>query len=94
MKYGVYSYRDNKTSFGQIWYDHNDEAAKRGFAMMMNTPSGIMGFAPADFDLFRIGTFDSDNGQLVPDWPIVYLCNGNAVIERSVSDEKPECESK
>lgn len=93
MKYGVYSYRDNKTSFGQIWYDHNDEAAKRGFAMMMNNPSGIMGFAPADFDLFRIGTFDSDNGQLVPDWPIVYLCNGNTVIERSVSDEKSECES-
>lgn len=93
MTYGVYSFRDNKTSFGQIWYDVSDEAAKRGFAMMINNGDGIMGFAPSDFDLFKIGEFDSQNGQLDPIWPIEYLVNGNAVLERSVHVEKSEGES-
>ena len=93
MVYGVYAFRDNKTSFGQIWNDHNDESAKRGFAMMINNADGLMGFAPSDFDLFKIGEFDSENGQLSPVWPIEYLVNGNAVIERSFSNEKQECKS-
>lgn len=94
MVYGVYAFRDNKTAFGQIWCDSSDEAAKRGFSMMINNGDGIMGFAPSDFDLFKIGEFDSDNGQLTPCWPITYLVNGNAVIERRVVPvEKPESES-
>ena len=36
MTYGVFSARDNKSSFGQIWYDRSVDAAKRGFAMMVN----------------------------------------------------------
>lgn len=80
MTYGVYSFRDNKTSFGQIWYDHSDESSKRGFAMMVNNPDGIMGFSPSDFDLFKIGEFDSETGQLDPVWPIEFLCNGRAMV--------------
>jgi len=79
MTYGVYSFRDNKTSFGQIWYDRSDEAATRGFSMMINN-DGIMGFAPSDFDLFKIAEFDSETGQIDPVWPIEYLCNGNSVL--------------
>lgn len=86
MTYGVYAFRDNKTSFGQIWTDRSDEAAKRGFAMMINNPDGIMGFAPADFDLFKIGEFDTETGQLDPVWPIEFLVTGTAVI--GVKNEK------
>lgn len=78
MIYGVYAYRDNKTSFGPIWHDYNDESAKRGFSMMMSKIDSIIGFAPADFDLFKIGTFDSDTGRLDSVWPIEFLISGTA----------------
>ena len=80
MTYGVYSFRDNKVGFGQIWYDANDEVAKRGFAMMMTNSDGIMGFAPGDFDLFKIGEFDSETGQLDSVWPIQFIVSGRAVV--------------
>lgn len=76
----VYSFRDNKTSFGQIWFDNGDESAKRGFAMMVNNPDGIMGFSPSDFDLFKIGTFDTETGRLDSIWPIEFLVNGRALV--------------
>lgn len=85
MTYGIYSFRDNKTQFGQIWCDSSDEAAKRGFAMMINNGDGIMGFAPSDFDLFKIGEFDSEDGQITSVWPIEFMMNGNAAIERRVT---------
>lgn len=95
MVYGVYGYRDNKFAFGPIWNDANDEVAKRGFAMMMNNGQSIMGFAPADFDLFKIGEFDSETGQITSIWPIQFICNGRAVVnpkfeERIVENEKSE----
>lgn len=80
MIYGVFSYRDNKSSFGQIWYDRSVDAAKRGFAMMVNQPDGIMGFAPSDFDLFKIAEFDSVTGQLDPIWPIEFIVNGRDLL--------------
>lgn len=79
MTYGVFAYRDNKTSFGPMWTEQSEEAAKRGFAMMINNPQGIMGFAPGDFDLFKIGEFDAETGQLDPVWPIEFIVNGRAV---------------
>lgn len=95
MVYGVYAFRDNKTSFGQIWNDYNDDSAKRGFAMMMVNSNGLLGFAPQDFDLFKIGEFDSETGQLDPVWPIQYLVGGNAAFMEGVklSNAKPESES-
>lgn len=80
MTYGVFSYRDNKSSFGQIWYDRSVDAAKRGFAMMVNQPDGIMGFAPSDFDLFKVAEFDSETGQLDPIWPIEFIVNGRDLV--------------
>lgn len=79
MTYGVYSFRDNKTSFGQIWYDRSDDAAKRGFSVMIGNDVMMRQFS-SDFDLFKIAEFDSETGQIDPVWPIEYLCNGNAVI--------------
>lgn len=93
MIYGVYAYRDNKTFFGQIWNDYNDESAKRGFSVMMSNNDNIMGFSPADFDLFKIAEYDSENGQITPVWPIMYLMSGNAAFQRSViEDEKQSSE--
>ena len=62
MKMPVYSYRDNKVGFMSPMIDQNDDSAIRGFSYAINNREGIMGFSPADFDLYQIGVFDSDTG--------------------------------
>lgn len=66
MKYTLYSIRDRKSHYGAIFMDENDEVAKRGFAMSLGNASSIVGFAPSDFDLYALGTFDSSVGTVVP----------------------------
>lgn len=64
MKYPVFSYRDNKVGFGMPVIDQNEAAAIRGFSYAVNGRDGIMGFSPADFDLYKIGVFDSEKGTI------------------------------
>ena len=64
MVFGVYSIRDKYTGFMQPSLDVNDQAAVRNFANAIKSANdgSIMAFAPADFDLYKLGTFDSDKG--------------------------------
>lgn len=80
MLYPVYSYRDNKYKFGMPIVDQNDETAIRGFAFAVNNRQGIMNFAPADFDLYKIGIFDSEKGTLEPVVPIQLIVSGSSVV--------------
>lgn len=79
-KYPVYSYRDLKVGFGQPQIEANEPAAVRGFSMAINNSQGLMGFAPSDYELFRIGEFDSDVGTITPVQPIVQVCTGSQVF--------------
>lgn len=80
MKYPVYAFRDVKTQFGQPYIEQNEDAAVRGFGLMMNNPDSVMKFSPGDFDLYHIGYFDTDSGLIeglqVPE----FIVNGKSVI--------------
>lgn len=66
MKYAIYSYRDVKAGFGSPMCDISDETAIRGFSYAVNNRDGIMNFSPKDFDLYKIGTFDTVKGVITP----------------------------
>lgn len=80
MKYPIYSYRDAKAWFGQPMIDNNDESAIRGFAYAINNATGIMSFSPSDFDLYKIGIFDSEKGTVEPVQPIQLVVSGSSVF--------------
>lgn len=80
MTYPVYSVRDLKGDFYSPRIDQNDESAIRWFSMTVNTPETLTNFAPADFQLFRIGTFDSEIGLISPLNLPVLLISGNEVF--------------
>ncbi len=80
MIFPVYSYRDKETGFGSPIVESNDNTARRGFSMQMNNPNSLMNFSPADFDLYKIGTFDPDTGKLASDGVPVLICSGASVI--------------
>lgn len=79
MKYPAFSIRDLKAdSFGFPYFDTNEQTAKRGFAYQINN-NDIMGFSPADYDLYQVGAFDMEKGVFdkfdVPE----FVCSGNSV---------------
>lgn len=81
MIYNVYSIRDQRSGrFMQPMNDINDQTAKRGFSQAVNSPSGIIGFAPKDFDLYRIAEFDDEKGQYNPLEVIDLICNGASLV--------------
>ena len=75
MKLNIYSVKDNLSNFMQPFYLQNDELAKRAFANTINSeePSQIK-TNYADMNLYRIGTFDDDTGEIVGQ--IEYLGKG------------------
>lgn len=65
MIYGVYSMRDKHIGFLEPRLDVNDDSAIRNFAAAINNAprESIIAFAPGDFDLYKLGTFDSVKGS-------------------------------
>lgn len=76
MKYPIYCVRDNKVGYEpSLLLDMNDASILRGFGFQINNRNGIKSYSPADYDLFKVGYFDTESGQLesiVPE----FLTNG------------------
>lgn len=66
MKFGIYSLRDAKTGFLQPTFEISDAVAKRNLAHAVESEVGLLYTHGSDFDLYRIGEFDSDSGRLIP----------------------------
>jgi len=61
----LYSVYDSKSSsFCNPFSEQNDQTALRSFTFAANDPSLDIGRYPADFTLFRIGSFDFESGTI------------------------------
>lgn len=80
MKYPIYTYRDTKVGFLMPQCDQNDGTAIRGFSYAVNNNEGMMNFSPKDFDLYKIGEFDTDTGVIIPEATPILVCSGSSVI--------------
>lgn len=76
----LYAIRDIHSGFMQPMVDVNDETAKRNFAYMINNNPGVIAFRPADFELYLIGSIDSESGLLAPLVPCEFIVNGASVV--------------
>lgn len=80
MKKYVYAVRDNKVGFLTPTVEDADAIAIRAFAFSVNNSGGIVGFAPSDFDLYRIGCYDTETSVISPEVPPVLICSGGSVF--------------
>ncbi len=64
MKYNIYSIRDVHTGFMSPAIDQNDACAVRNFDHAAKQTQSLMYSHTKDYDLFCIGTFDSDTGSI------------------------------
>lgn len=83
MKSVVVSMLDRKVGFGAVNVVINDEVAKRQFGFALNQ-SGIPNYAPADFELYKIGYFDDKTGLIEPCNPIELICTGMEVFQNEM----------
>lgn len=79
MIYPIYAVRDLMTGFMSPTVDMNDVSAARNFTHAVKTSDGVMHTNPSDFDLFRVGSFDTETGQIDSVWPIELITSGGDV---------------
>ncbi len=87
IKYGVYVVKDLKTTYMTPMIDNNDESAKRGFMnAMLNPANTVFRMNPQDFELYRIGYYDSETGVIEP-CDKELICTGGVVVHDSQTTE-------
>ena len=82
MIYPVYALRDAAAhAFLAPTLNSSDESARRDLARAVaSDTTGMIGFKPSDFDLYRIGNYDAETGLLTPLSPVVLVVNAAAVV--------------
>lgn len=76
MLYNAYSMKDTKSgTFGIPFFKINDNLAQRDFITLMKQADGVMKQFPADFELWKVGTFDDQVGVMNGGYP-EYMMNG------------------
>lgn len=81
MDMQIYSVRDVNVGFNQPFCEKNDDVAIRGFSYAVNN-SDIMGFQPKDFDLYCVGSFDTESGLITGVFPPVLTIHGTEVFAK------------
>ncbi len=79
MKLGVYSIRDNLTGFLTPVVEQNDNSARRNFEHAIAQPQSLMNSHVSDYDLYKIGLFDTDTGLIENISPIELVVSGGSV---------------
>ena len=69
----LYAIKDVKAGYQSPQEFVNDEVAIRAFKMATSDPRTMLGQVPADFELWKIGEFDLQTGELKSD--LQFLCN-------------------
>lgn len=80
MIYGVYSIRDAKTGFLCPTVEINDDIAQRNFEnAILNADHSLFFTHPDDFSFYRLGSFDSNSGELEAPALPVFICSASSV---------------
>ena len=75
MVINIYSINDALNGFGSPTLQNNDAAAYRSFAEVFKDV-----FQPVDYSLWRLGSFDTETGELIPEVPVV-ICRATDFVK-------------
>lgn len=82
MIYPIYAINDALNGFGSPTIQNNDAAAYRSFAEAFKDV-----FQPADYSLWKIGSFDTNTGEIIPDVPTV-VCRATDFVKGDIDNGK------
>lgn len=82
MKFGIYAIYDKHTGYLLPSFSQNDNVAIRSFALDVNNiEKTVLNVNPEDFNLQRIGSYDTDDGSIVSE-PACIIVEAGMVLER------------
>lgn len=81
MKYCVYAIRDNLMGFSAPMVAENDPVAIRSMEQAFRMPESLYQVRPQEFDLYYIGSYDTENGKIESDMPRL-ICNCNEFVPK------------
>ena len=77
----MYTIRDNKVGYQIPICDMSEASAIRNFSFGINNSDSVMGFSPSDYDLYKVGEFDTDKGVIVALTAPEYVVSGVSLKE-------------
>lgn len=80
MIYGVFSIRDSMTGFMTPTIDLNSDSAIRNFAHSLVAGPSVVTTFSKDFDLYQLGQFNSEAGELIPCSAPVFIVSGSDAL--------------
>lgn len=84
----VYCIKDNKSGFLTPTVDQNDATAMRNFEHALMNANTVLGTHPADFDLYKLGVFDSESGRIESLPTPELICGGYVVAAQLEAAKK------
>ena len=70
MTEGIFTIYDAMAEvFLTPWFARNDATARRSFSVAVNDTQHDFGKFPTDFVLYRIGSFNAEDGSVTPEAP-------------------------
>ena len=82
MIYGVYAIKDAKTSFMPCNVDYNDASAIRNFEHAVMAPDSLMCSHPADYTLYRLGSYNTETGLIVSEADPQQIADAASVVRK------------
>jgi hypothetical protein len=82
MIYGVYAIKDAKTSFMPCNVDYNDASAIRNFEHAVMAPDSLMRSHPADYTLYRLGSYNTETGLIVSEAGPQQIADAASVVRK------------
>lgn len=76
MKIELYAFRDKYNGFGGIQMYTNEPTAIRDFSKHINNAPDMV-FAPADYDLYKIGKYDTETAEITPMLPQMIIAGAS-----------------
>lgn len=75
MIISIYSIQDALNGFGSPTLQNNDAAAYRSFAEVFKDV-----YSPQDYSLWKLGSFDTETGELIPEVPSI-VCRATDFVK-------------
>lgn len=75
MIISIYSINDALNGFNSPTLQNNDASAMRAFAEVFKDV-----YSPADYSLWKIGKFDTETGEIIPDVPSI-VCRATDFVK-------------
>lgn len=85
----IYAIRDYQVGYTNLVVEENEAVAVRNLKVALRNPDTLFHNEPKDFALFRLGAYNTETGDIIPNEPILVAEVYNLISElrNEVSNE-------